>query len=119
MKNNRINIASKFLTLGCVFGIGLSTMSAATWKIEAEKVGTGSISKILPGQPPVPSWTIEKVADAIDGNILSGYADGETHPIPVVIPTAGTYRVWVRHYHTEGLYTSFYVLFRDSLGQAV
>ncbi|MEO6846308.1 MAG: beta-galactosidase [Chthoniobacterales bacterium] len=67
----------------------------------------------------MPSWTIEKVADAIDGSILSGYADGETHPIPVVIPTAGTYRVWVRHYHTEGVYTSFYVLFRDSLGQAV
>ncbi|MEO8206719.1 MAG: beta-galactosidase [Chthoniobacterales bacterium] len=94
-------------------------MPAATWKIGAAKAGPGGLAKILPGQPVVPTYTVEAVTEAIEGNIISGTANGETNPIPVIIPKAGTYQVWVRHYHIEGTYTSFYVLFRDQLGQAV
>ncbi|MEO8206023.1 MAG: hypothetical protein ABI615_07565 [Chthoniobacterales bacterium] len=120
MKNTPTSIAMKLLTvLICLFGLGAGKISAATWKIGAAKAGPGSISKILPGEKPLPSWTVTKVEDAIEGEILNGTMGGETHPIPVVIPKAGTYRVWVRHYHIEGAYTSFFVLFRNQLGQAV
>ncbi|MEO6262219.1 MAG: beta-galactosidase, partial [Chthoniobacterales bacterium] len=94
-------------------------MSAATWKIDAAKAGPGNIDKAPPGTPKRAGWSVEKVADATAGVILSGLNEGESNPIPVVIPKAGTYRVWVRHYHTPGKYTSFYVLFRDSLGQSL
>ncbi|MEO6848545.1 MAG: beta-galactosidase [Chthoniobacterales bacterium] len=122
MKSSNPNITAKLLTLGCFFGLGMGAMSAATWKVEAEKAGAGSIAKKLKGQPLNPTWIVEQVADASGGAIITvanGSADGETNPIPVVIPTAGTYRVWVRHYKISGNYTSFYALFRDDLGQAV
>ncbi|MEO6846232.1 MAG: beta-galactosidase [Chthoniobacterales bacterium] len=106
-------------SLLCLFGFGLGVTSAATWKIEASKTGPGSIEKVLRGEAVGPGWTIEKVADTSNGTILTGSVNGETHPIPIVIPQAGTYRVWVRHYHIPGKFTSFYVLFRDNIGQAV
>ncbi|MEO6054186.1 MAG: beta-galactosidase [Chthoniobacterales bacterium] len=115
-KNSLLKLLALFV---CFYASGGGVMSASTWKIGAAKAGEGSIQKILPGQPIIPNWTIEKVADSIEGEILSGHADGETHPIPVIIPKAGTYRVWVRHYHTDGGYTSFNVVFRDELGQVV
>ncbi|MEO8205066.1 MAG: beta-galactosidase [Chthoniobacterales bacterium] len=114
-----MSVRIKLLSLGCVFGLGVNGASAVTWKVEAEKAGEGSIEKVLKGEAPQRSWVIEKVGEASDGSILSGLANAETHPIPVVIPKAGTYKIWVRHYHTQGKYTSFYVLFRDSIGQAV
>ncbi|MEO8207248.1 MAG: beta-galactosidase, partial [Chthoniobacterales bacterium] len=120
MKNTPTSTALKIFTvLICLFGLGVGKMSAATWKIGAAKAGPGGINKILPGEPPVRTWTVTKEADAIEGEILSGTSEGETHPIPVIIPKAGTYRVWVRHYHIDGAYTSFFVLFRNQLGQAV
>ncbi|MEO8205067.1 MAG: beta-galactosidase, partial [Chthoniobacterales bacterium] len=120
MKNSPVSTAMRISALSiCFFGLGVGMLSATTWKIEAEKAGSGSIDKILPSQPPVPTWKVEQIAEAVDGAILGGTASAETNPIPVVIPKAGTYKVWVRHYNTPGKYTSFYVLFRDSIGQGV
>ncbi|MEO6846457.1 MAG: beta-galactosidase, partial [Chthoniobacterales bacterium] len=67
------------------------------------------------------TWIVEKLADASEGSILGVKAGGstESYPIPVVIPHAGTYHVWVRYQHTQGKFTSFYVLFRNNLKQAV
>ncbi|MEO8205810.1 MAG: beta-galactosidase [Chthoniobacterales bacterium] len=108
-----------FVLLSFLLELGVGALSATTYRVEAEKAGAGSINKVLVGEPSPKNWTVEKVENASEGALLSGTISGETNPIPIVIPQAGTYQVWVRHYTTQGKYTSFYVLFRDNLGVAV
>ncbi|MEO6846129.1 MAG: hypothetical protein ABI443_02220, partial [Chthoniobacterales bacterium] len=55
----------KFATpLVCFLGLCISALHAATWKVEAEKAGPGSIVKILAdktiAQPE--TWIVEKLA---------------------------------------------------------
>ncbi|MEO6846452.1 MAG: beta-galactosidase [Chthoniobacterales bacterium] len=107
------------LLLICFLGCEAEKLSAATWRVEAEKAGPGSIEKMLPEQRVSPTWAVEKVTDASEGAILSGTINEESNPISVAIPQAGRYHVWVRHYHTAGKFTSFYALFRDNIGQAI
>ncbi|MEO6848623.1 MAG: beta-galactosidase [Chthoniobacterales bacterium] len=106
-----------------ILGLASSATHAATWKVEAEKAGPGNTTKVLPDQPIQKTWEIEKFPEASEGAVLAmpinGYGYTETNPIPVVIPQAGTYRVWVRHFHTRDRFSSFYILFRNNLGQAV
>lgn len=60
---------------------------------------------------------VVKDPDASEGAMLGVYAGPESHPIPTTIPHAGQFRVWVRHYHTHGKYSNFFVLIRDDLGE--
>lgn len=90
---------------------------AATWLTEAEAVGPNpGREKLLPGvKPEAETWLLEKNPEASGGMILTGTWGHETATIPVKIPSAGKYKVWVRHYQTPGEPTSFGVIFRDDL----
>ncbi|MEO6054042.1 MAG: alpha-amylase family protein, partial [Chthoniobacterales bacterium] len=112
------------LSLLCSLAAG-EYAQAATWKVDAYKAGDGHVA------PPIKSPSLDqtaqeiwKVADAPEsssGKLLMGpsYPGSESNPIPIVIPQAGTYHIWVRHYKTPGKYTSFTAIFRDSITQVV
>ncbi|MEO6846729.1 MAG: alpha-amylase family protein, partial [Chthoniobacterales bacterium] len=104
----------------CLFGFTMGSLHAETWKIEAEKAGDGSINKVLPAdQPPAATWVIKKVPEASEGALLGGVASGESHPIPLRIPQAGKYYIWVRHYTTAGKPSSITIVFRDQNSEVV
>ncbi|MEO6847792.1 MAG: alpha-amylase family protein [Chthoniobacterales bacterium] len=92
---------------------------ATAWRVEAEATGEGTIENKPPEGPEPLSWKIEQMADASGAAILGGSARGETHPIPIRIPAAGTYRIWVRHLQTPNKPSGFFTLFRDDTGQAI
>ncbi|MEO6846377.1 MAG: alpha-amylase family protein [Chthoniobacterales bacterium] len=112
------------LSLLCSLTAG-ECIQAATWKVEAEKAGDGLILSAWksPGADLTPqqSWKVKDVAEASEGKMLMGpiYPGAESKSIPVVIPKAGVYKVWVRHYTTPGKFTSFIAIFRDEIGAVV
>ncbi|MEO8205120.1 MAG: alpha-amylase family protein [Chthoniobacterales bacterium] len=96
---------------------GASLLNAATWLVEAEAVGANpSRERQLPGvTPQAETWMLEKNPDASGGMLLSGTWGRETARLPLKIPQAGTYRIWVRHYQTPDAPTSFAIIIRNSL----
>ncbi|MEO6847794.1 MAG: hypothetical protein ABI254_11075, partial [Chthoniobacterales bacterium] len=111
------SIKLKLVTsLVCLLSVGAGAKAAVTWRVEAEAAGKG-IMETLPGEKP--SWEVIKLAEASGGAFLGGKNNGETHPITVRIPEAGTYKIWVRHYTTPGAYSNFYVLLRDDIGASI
>lgn len=91
---------------------------AETWRIEAEQAGDGNTAKPL-SRWARQIWKVESAADASAGAYLGGTAGAESHPVATRIPHAGSYRVWVRHYRTEGKPTSFYALLRDDIRDGI
>lgn len=89
--------------------------SAETWRIEMEEAGDGDVNEGRPGRK------VEKAEEARGGAYLGGmlWRGAESHPIPTRIPSAGTYRVWVRHYQATAKPTSFYVLLRDDVRDGI
>ncbi|MEO8207093.1 MAG: beta-galactosidase, partial [Chthoniobacterales bacterium] len=113
IKFKNLNLVVSFACL--IAGSNLS--HAATWLVEAEAVGVNpSRDKQLPGIKPTPeSWLLDKNPEASGGVVLSGTWGNETATIPVKIPHAGKYRIWVQHYQTPDEPTSFAVIFRGDL----
>ncbi len=95
------------------------------YRIEAEQAGEGTIIKETLSAyepkkvPAVIRFKVMKSEDASEGAYMGGSVAPESNRIGCVIPHQGQYRIWVRHYKTEGKPTSFYVLFRDDTGEGV
>ncbi|MEO6846456.1 MAG: hypothetical protein ABI254_04305, partial [Chthoniobacterales bacterium] len=101
---------------------GLTTFAAlgTTYRVEAESAGEGTSDPHLPGDAaPTLTWKIEKSPDASGGAFIGDALRGESHEIPIQIPKAGTYRVWIRHLKTEGKFSSFSIIFRDDIDEAI
>ncbi|MEO6054108.1 MAG: hypothetical protein ABIP97_08865, partial [Chthoniobacterales bacterium] len=113
IKLKNLNLVVSFACL--IAGSNLS--HAATWLVEAEAVGVNpSREKQLPGVKPTPeTWLLDKNPEASGGMVLGGSGGNETVGIPIKIPHAGKYRVWVQHYQTPDAPTSFAVIFRSDL----
>lgn len=121
MKSGIISIVSSaMLAVAFLATAGLSPAGAAAWRIEAERARDGDLIRPYPAPTyKSPTWKVLQAPDASAGGYLGGGIDGESHPVPVRIPHAGSYRIWVRHYATPGAFTSFTVLFRDEIGSVV
>lgn len=113
-----LNKKRNLFLLLCFFFSSISQASII-YRVEAEKAGEGDIEKKLKIDEKQISWKVEKTDSASEGAFLGGTPGGESHPISVNIPHSGKYRIWVRHYQTQGKPTGFFVLFRDDYGENV
>jgi len=94
--------------------VGVASVRAASWRIEAETAGDGCERGRLP-------WAVKALADASAGAALTASAAdaiGESHGIRLDIPDAGAYWLWVR-YRRATRPGTFFLLVRDEDGEEV
>lgn len=87
-----------------------SAFASVLFRVEAEAGGA------------MGQWKLQEVKGASEGTTLSGPAGDwmeESTGIPVGIPKAGGYSVWVRYFKQDTNCCGFYTLFRDEDGDEV
>jgi hypothetical protein len=103
------------IVIFCAAGMAHAAEAPVLVAVEAESAATNAAIAI----PVHAGWNALALTNASGGQVLTGGGWGlrESKAIPVAIPRAGRYRVWVRYHKSVTNICAFMVLFRDEGGE--